>query len=101
MKNYVCFFDSIAAIPVNFVIAKRPINGISSGKTEEDIVIMGSNDGVGFDPVAIASKIDDKSGFGLFSIREQVESFSGQLKIESEHGGRSSFTIIMPLPKKA
>jgi signal transduction histidine kinase len=73
---------------------------VSLGQTDGSISITVSDDGVGFDPVAVASKINHKGGFGLFSIREQVEGFSGQLKIESKPGCGSSFTIIVPLPQK-
>ncbi len=74
---------------------------VNFGQTNGSIFITVSDDGVGFDSVAVTSKIDDKGSFGLFSVREQVESFSGQLKIESEPGRGSSFTIIVPLPRKS
>ena len=30
MKGYMCFFDSISAIPIKIVCTNRPINGISA-----------------------------------------------------------------------
>jgi len=94
-----CLFRSTRELLNNVVRHSHAKNvTVSVDKTEEDIIITVSDDGVGFDPEAISSKIDDKGGFGLFSIREQVESFSGQLKIESKPGHGSKFTIIMPLP---
>jgi signal transduction histidine kinase len=41
------------------------------------------DNGVGFDPSTDAQARDDKSGFGLFSIRERMAYFGGFLEIES------------------
>ena len=42
MKNYMCFFNGILAIPVNIAgFAKRPISGISDEMTTKDFGICG------------------------------------------------------------
>jgi signal transduction histidine kinase len=94
-----CLFRSTRELLNNIVKhAHAKKVAVSIDKNEGNIIITVSDDGVGFDPLVTSSKMDDKGGFGLFSIREQVENFSGQLKIESEPGRGSKFTIIMPQP---
>jgi signal transduction histidine kinase len=40
-------------------------------------------------------------GFGLFSIREQLDSLGGYIDIKSKKGSGTKITLIMPLREKA
>jgi signal transduction histidine kinase len=95
-----CLFRSVREL-LNNVIKHSKANkvSISLDKTDDEIVILVSDDGVGFDTVTVDSEIN--TGFGLFSIREQLESFSGKLKVESSVGHGSTFTISVPLNEES
>jgi len=61
------------------------------------IQIRVEDDGIGFDVKKIASLPADTGGFGLFSIREQLEYIGGNLQIESDAGKGTKVTITAPL----
>lgn len=54
------------------------------------------DDGIGMNK-RNAFRSDLSSGFGLFSIRERLKHFGGQLKIKSEHG--KGTTVLIQAPK--
>jgi len=96
-----CLFRSVRELLNNVVKHSQAQKvGISLDKTNENIIIIVRDDGDGFDPSEVNSKINAGVGFGLFSIREQLESFTGNLKVESRPGCGSCFTITIPLPGK-
>jgi PAS domain S-box-containing protein len=62
------------------------------------IMVNISDDGTGFDPDLFQSGYDPfESGFGLFSIREQLEHRGGTFEVDSDPGRGSAVTIVMPL----
>jgi len=62
------------------------------------IMVKISDDGTGFDPDLFQSGYDPfESGFGLFSIREQLEHRGGTFEVDSGPGRGSTVTIVMPL----
>ena len=62
------------------------------------IMVKISDDGTGFDPDLLQSGYDPfESGFGLFSIREQLEHRGGTFEVDSGPGCGSAVTIVMPL----
>ncbi len=69
---------------------------IDARRDGHEIEVVVSDRGRGFD-VAAAAKRDVSSGFGLFSVREHLESFGGSLRIESAPGEGSRFTLRLPL----
>ena len=56
-----------------------------------------SDNGKGFDLEKVSSKENKLSGMGLFNIRERVESFRGQLKIDTSEGSGTMIVIEIPL----
>ena len=58
------------------------------------------DDGVGFQDAKAGSKISATSGFGLFSVREQLEHLGGRFEIESGSGRGTTATAVVPLRKK-
>ena len=96
-----CLFRSVRELLNNVVKHSRAQKvGIALDKTDGNVIIVVRDDGVGFDPTEVSPKINAGVGFGLFSIREQLESYTGKLKVESSPGRGSCFTIEIPLPKK-
>ena len=66
------------------------------------IMVKISDDGTGFDPDLLQSGYDPlENGFGLFSIREQLEHRGGAFKVDSGPGRGSEVTIVMPLAMTA
>ena len=62
------------------------------------IMVKISDDGTGFDPTLLQTGYDPfESGFGLFSIREQLRQYGGTFKVDSNPGHGSEVTISMPL----
>jgi signal transduction histidine kinase len=59
-----------------------------------------TDDGVGFDPEAVAQRPGGEGSFGLFSIRERMADFAGALEIESEPGKGCKATLLVPLVKE-
>jgi PAS domain S-box-containing protein len=71
---------------------------ISVIQTEAEFKVCVQDDGCGFDPSRIDhQKADHGGGFGLFSVRERVESLSGRLDFESRSGHGTKIGITIPL----
>jgi PAS domain S-box-containing protein len=73
---------------------------VSIKKVDSRIRICVEDDGLGFDSAKAESMITNKKTFGLFSIRERLEHFGGNLEIESESGCGCRITITSPLRQK-
>lgn len=63
------------------------------------LVIRLSDNGIGFDP-NIVNNTADHVGFGLFSINEYISSINGRMKIKSEIGKGTCFTLSVGLNSK-
>ncbi len=67
-------------------------------RTEGQTLCVGvDDDGRGFDATNLGPHSDSAGGFGLFSIREQLERVGGTMKIESTAGGGSRIMLSVPL----
>jgi signal transduction histidine kinase len=66
-------------------------------RAEDTLRIRIADDGVGFDLADVSSRPGSIRGFGLHSIRERMGPLRGQLEIESEPGGGTRVTIVLPL----
>jgi PAS domain S-box-containing protein len=64
-------------------------------KEKDTIRAIVSDDGLGFDVDEVGSP-GDEGGFGLFSIRERVMSFNGDLRIASTPGKGTEVTVELP-----
>jgi PAS domain S-box-containing protein len=73
---------------------------VSIFRVGNEIRIEVSDDGIGFDISIIYSNVDKGKGFGLFSIRERLESIGGRFKIESKPGNGTRVTLTAPLGKE-
>ena len=70
---------------------------VSIRKVKDNIRVSVEDDGVGFDPVEVASMATKKAEFGLFSIRERLEQLGGLIEVDSELGRGSKITMTAPL----
>jgi signal transduction histidine kinase len=62
----------------------------------EDLVSLDvRDDGAGFDP-ATPRTATDNGGFGLAAMRERLHRIAGTLEVESEPGGGTAISAIVP-----
>jgi PAS domain S-box-containing protein len=66
-------------------------------KSADHINVCVEDDGIGFDTGRIAMLPTRNEGFGLFSIREQLEYLGGNIRIESNVGGGTKVSMTLPL----
>ncbi len=64
------------------------------------IKILVEDDGVGFDIFTTTSHAFPKDGFGLFSIRQQLDAFGGKIQFDSGPGQGTRVTIMAPLRRE-
>lgn len=94
----VFLFQAVRELLVNVAKHATAQNAKVSVYGDEDrIHVEVSDDGVGFDNTEAFPIMDITTGFGLFSIRERMESIGGQLKIQSEPGNGTKVTLTAPL----
>ncbi len=73
--------------------ARVELEALDSGRLR----ITVSDEGTGFDPDRLLQE-ESANGFGLFSIRERIEFFEGELIIHSYPGRGSRFELVIPVP---
>ncbi len=70
---------------------------VSLGGTERTVSLSVEDDGQGFDADRIQPGGEDGGHFGLFHIRERLDTFGGWLLHESSPGKGTKMTMIVPL----
>lgn len=70
---------------------------LSVSQDDGEVRMVLEDDGVGFDAAAAPTPTGKAGGFGLFSIREQLEPMGGQLTIESSPGRGTRAEMRVPL----
>jgi len=61
----------------------------------DQVRVVVSDGGSGFDP-ALLEALDESSCYGLFSIRERLQTLGGRFEIESRRGGGTRVTMVTP-----
>jgi PAS domain S-box-containing protein len=69
---------------------------ISFAKSGNNLILQVSDAGVGFDLKKVAVGKENRSGFGLFNIKQRIGHLGGQFTIESEPGKGTSATLVVP-----
>ncbi len=69
---------------------------VSVSRQDRNMLITIEDDGIGFDPGPVNSRVNGNGGFGLFSIRERLSHIGGRLEIESGDGRGTVATLIAP-----
>lgn len=96
----VLLFRSVRELLFNIVKhAKATHVTISLAKDHDHVQIEVVDDGIGFDPAEVARRLQNSSGFGLFSISERLEHLEGSFDIISRpgHGTRAIMTAPFEL----
>lgn len=94
----VILFRAVRELLVN--VAKHARAGrarVTVARDGAEIRIEVADDGVGFPAAPLAAHTDDGGGFGLFSIREQLERHGGRLAIGPGPKRGAEVTIVAPL----
>jgi PAS domain S-box-containing protein len=69
---------------------------------ERDVVVRVKDDGAGFDVLSYSAlSKNDKTHFGLFSIRERLEQMGGELEIDSVHNSGTTVTVRTPVKQRS
>jgi PAS domain S-box-containing protein len=94
----VLLFRNVRELLINVVKHARAHKvSVAIHKVNKHIRVSVEDDGIGFDPVEVASMAAKRAEFGLFSIRERLEQLGGQIEINSGPGRGSKITMIAPL----
>jgi PAS domain S-box-containing protein len=94
----VLLFESIRELLFNVVKHSRTRSATVKLRCNSDqLEVVVSDQGVGFDPNAIPPAGLKGGGFGLFSVRERLHLVGGRLEIESAPGKGSRFVMTAPL----
>lgn len=92
----VLLFQSIRELLMNVVRHSRAGSAVLEVTGKTDVVqIIVEDKGIGLDRKSVF-RTDLMSGFGLFSIRERLKHFGGQLAIHSRQGEGTRVKIIAP-----
>jgi len=70
---------------------------VSLRRKDENLHITVEDRGVGFDPATLEVFSDRSSRFGLFSIRERLQYFRGEMTVISQPGQGTRVTLVVPL----
>ncbi len=73
---------------------------VSINKIDSKIEVCVEDDGIGFDPGKVVTRAVGKGGFGLFSIRQRLEQFGGNLEIKSEPDCGCRIVMTVPLKQE-
>ena len=68
---------------------------------DDHVHLRMSDDGMGFDPKALAKTSADAKGLGLASMRQRVQSSGGRFRVESIPGSGTTITAVWPCVSNA
>jgi PAS domain S-box-containing protein len=68
-----------------------------SGTAGDRLKIVVSDEGAGFEPSGEQITEDPSAGFGLFGIRERLESFGGELELDGAPGRGTRASLVVPI----
>ncbi len=94
----VFLFQAVRELLLNAVkhAAGSPVRIAMTNSKSNKVQIIVADRGPGFDPATLDRPRTGSGGLGLFSIRERVASFEGELRIESAPGGGTRITLVAP-----
>jgi signal transduction histidine kinase len=96
----VLLFQAVRELLENVVRhAQAKMAKVSVAKKDDQILVDVKDDGIGFELAEIDPFIDQGMRFGLFSIRERLESLGGGIKVVSGRGHGTWVTLSAPLSR--
>jgi len=98
----ILLFQSVRELLFNVAKhAKAKVACVEVTRCGDQIQVVVSDQGAGFDAERLRIKGGASGGFGLFSIRERLALLGGQLEIASAPGRGSRFVLRAPLQRAA
>jgi signal transduction histidine kinase len=96
----VLLFQAVRELLANVVKhAQAKTAKVSLAKKGDQILVDVKDDGIGFELGEIGPDMDQGRKFGLFSIRERLESIGGGIKVVSRRGHGTWVTLSAPLSR--
>jgi len=96
----VLLFQAVRELLANVVRhAQAKTAEVSVAKEGDQILVDVKDDGIGFEPAEIGLAMDQDKKFGLFSIRERLESLGGAMKVASRRDHGTRVTLSAPLSR--
>jgi signal transduction histidine kinase len=80
--------------------ARAPSAKVSLRRSGNQLEIDVEDQGVGFDPETVTASATN-GGFGLFSVREQINRLGGTMEVASRQGRGTSVSLRLPLKLEA
>jgi len=97
-QEQILLYRTIRELLINIVKHSQAKNvEIDIKRTDDDVHIMVSDDGVGFDADELKSRKITTGGFGLFSLRERLANIGGNMDVRSKKGKGTTVTLTVPL----
>jgi signal transduction histidine kinase len=97
----ILLFQTVSELLINVVKHARARHVQVSLWREGDRLRLGvADDGIGFAEKALGPRGGRNGGFGLFSIRERLNTFGGLLEIDSTPGSGTQITMTVPLQQQ-
>ena len=97
-KTRVILLQAVRELLTNIIKHARARNvTVSIKRNNTAIQIDIKDDGIGFDVSKTDAHLNKTYSFGIFSIRERLQSIKGKLTIESEPGYGTNVTLTAPL----
>ncbi|MGD9494823.1 MAG: PAS domain S-box protein [Armatimonadota bacterium] len=95
-------FDSVRELVINAVKHARA-NEVNIRVTSNERVVEAyvEDDGIGFDPSALEPGVSRTGGYGLYSVRERLRYFGGEMAIDSTPGAGTRIHLVCPLTAQA
>jgi PAS domain S-box-containing protein len=95
----VLLFQSVRELLFNVVKHGHVSSAILKMTLDESdqLRIVVSDQGVGFDPPKMWEGLDPADGFGLFTVRERLTLLGGHLEVSSTPGTGTTITLMVPL----
>ena len=94
----ILLFRAIRELLVNIVKHAGTGSGqVSCRRSNQQIIIVVADNGIGFKPQLPATPSPETGGFGLFSIRERLHYLGGAMTIDSSPGHGTRVTLAAPV----
>jgi PAS domain S-box-containing protein len=95
----VLLFQSVRELLFN-VVKHGHVSAATLKMTRDEsdqLRIVVSDQGAGFDPAAMRQDLGQAAAFGLFTVQERLKLLGGQLEVRSTPGAGTTITLIVPL----
>jgi PAS domain S-box-containing protein len=90
-------FSALRELLINVVKHSHALSAsLSIQQVADNLELRVADEGTGFDPAGLTHRVGDESGFGLFNVKERIQSIGGTIKINSSIGGGTRVTLLVP-----